>query len=226
MALADGRGRLRSGWTASPWRWALPAAVALTVALIAVSAWLSKTPAGDGPRVVVTAPAPTSAPLSPRLPRSRRTGRGAATVVPTPDAPRCSSHRDLGRPNERRISVPDPLVALVRAVEGNPRRRRGPSQRREPARPRRRRTVRRPHRGGAAGHAPSRMRRLHRPSKENPDVCLARPLPAFPFRFCCSSLPCGRASGHGPLSPIGRRPRPRSRTMAKSCPRSATSAST
>ena len=65
LALADERGRLRGGWTASPWRWALPAAVALTVALIAVSAWLPRTPGGDGPRVVVTAPSPTSAPLSP-----------------------------------------------------------------------------------------------------------------------------------------------------------------
>ena len=39
LALADGRERLRSGWPASPWRWALPPAVALAVALIAVSAW-------------------------------------------------------------------------------------------------------------------------------------------------------------------------------------------
>ncbi len=78
LALADQRGRLRSGWTASPWRWALPAAVALTVALIAVSAWLSRTPGGDGPRVVVTVPSPTSAPLSP----------APSTAAPSVPAPR------------------------------------------------------------------------------------------------------------------------------------------
>jgi len=121
LALADQRGRLRSGWTASPWRWALPAAVALTVALIAVSAWLSRTPGGDGPRVVVTVPSPTSAPLSPApstaapsVPAPRqveptqvaRAGRVTATSAPPPiDAPR---------------PRPDPVLVLARALEAIP----------------------------------------------------------------------------------------------------------
>jgi hypothetical protein len=126
LALADGRERLRSGWATSPWRWALPAAIAVAVALIALSAWWPKPPAGDGARVVVTAPAPpsrrTSVPLSP---------------APSPVAPeRVASAEPVARRPERRRSVPvqatsavpttressrpDPLIALVRAVQRIP----------------------------------------------------------------------------------------------------------
>jgi len=120
--LADGRGRLRSGWTASPWRWALPAAVALAVALIAVSGWWPKTPAGDGPRVVVTAPAATSAPLSPASSTVAPERVASAATGPGPSGRRHSVpvQATSAMPTTPESSRPDPLIALVRAVQRIP----------------------------------------------------------------------------------------------------------
>ena len=120
--LADGRGRLRSGWTASPWRWALPAAVALAVALIAVSAWWPKTPAGDGPRVVAKAPAPTSEPLSPApstiAPERLATAESGAARPVRRHSVRVEATSTM--PTTPESPRPDPLVALVRAVQEIP----------------------------------------------------------------------------------------------------------
>ena len=122
MTLADERGRLRSGWTASPWRWALPAAVALTVALMAVSAWLSKTPALPVPRVVLRVPTAPAAPLPPASstvaakrvasaePGARRPDRRSSVPVQATSAV----------PTTPESSRPDPLIALVRAMQQIP----------------------------------------------------------------------------------------------------------
>jgi hypothetical protein len=101
------------------WRWAMPAAAAVAVAIVAAVVFWPRMPVSEAPRgaVKTLAPAPGPLPATPprvapfasapkRVPPARlaRAPQVAATSAPKPDeAPR-----------------PDPLIALVRAVQAIP----------------------------------------------------------------------------------------------------------
>jgi hypothetical protein len=115
-ALADGTAASTS---ARGWDWTWPAIAAVAAAIVAAVVFWPRTHAIDTPRVAVASPAPAPAvlpaspapvsPIAPAPPRVRptrvaRTPQVAATSAPRPDeTPR-----------------PDPLIALVRAVQAIP----------------------------------------------------------------------------------------------------------
>ena len=141
MALADAApGREGAG----AWRWGLAAvAAALIVLASSLALWRSRAPEPGStverrpanPAVVATPPAPSAPPVAPVPVAPER----VATAAPAPRPP--GRRRSVpvqatsAVPTTPESSRPDPLIALVRAVQADSRRTPGSAARRSPQRP-------------------------------------------------------------------------------------------